>query len=362
MSEKKKSNKIIFIILGMVIVVLIAIVIFLVLKLNNSKNTTSSKEKSQQTLPVATMDIKNYGTVKIALFPDIAPKTVENFTTLANNGFYDNLTFHRVVKDFVIQGGDKNGDGTGSATLNDLYNNGSNEEYTIEGEFEANGHENSLKHTEGVISMARADYTAYANGNQSLIKAGYNSATCQFFIVTKANSLLDGYYASFGKVIEGMDIIHEIENTPTEENEYGENSKPINVPVIEKIRVETQTISTNNNSISGNNNNSANSSNNNDNNFNSSSSSNNDNSSSNSNNSSNSSKKYIHSAVSGCILVNPSETSESVNYKYKCEYCGTVGKSQYGCYPLSHGGTYKASYTCQSCKRSNTAVITTIEK
>ena len=80
------------------------------------------------------------------------------------------------------------------------------------------------------------------------------------------------------------------------------------------------------------------------------------------NNSNSENKKYIHNAVSGCILVHPSETSKSVNYKYKCEYCGEVGNYQYGCYPLSHGGTYKGSYTCSSCKKSNTAIITTVEQ
>lgn len=245
MEEKKKSNKIMFAVLGIVIVALIGIVVFLVLKLNNenmlnnNQNTVNSLENNEQQIPIATMQIKDYGTVKIELYPDIAPKTVENFITLANNGFYDNLTFHRIVKGFMIQGGDKKGDGTGKITLNDIYNNGSNEEHKIEGEFEANGHKNDLKHTEGVISMARADYTYFAGDNQTIIKEGYNSASCQFFIMTNDSPELDGQYASFGKVIEGMDIIHKIENIPTEESDYGENSKPVNPPIIEKIRVET---------------------------------------------------------------------------------------------------------------------------
>lgn len=251
MGEKKKSNKIMFIILGIVIVALIGIVIFLVLKLNNNtkdlndslknnnENTTNLTESNEQKVPIATMEIKDYGTVKIELYPDIAPKTVENFINLSNNGFYDNLTFHRIVKDFMIQGGDKNGDGTGKVTLDDLYNNGINSEYTIEGEFETNGYKNSLKHTEGIISMARTDYSNFPNADETLIKEGYNSASSQFFIVTKNAPSLDGYYASFGKVIEGMDIIHKIENIQTEETEYGENSKPVTPPVIEKIRVET---------------------------------------------------------------------------------------------------------------------------
>ena len=114
--------------------------------------------------PVATIEVENFGTIKVELYPDIAPNTVNNFMTLANNGFYDGLTFHRVIKDFIIQGGDKKGDGTGSPYLSDLDSSISEEqdkEYAIKGEFKANGYDNSLKHTEGVISMARADYSAY---------------------------------------------------------------------------------------------------------------------------------------------------------------------------------------------------------
>lgn len=266
MEEKKKSNKIMFIILGIVIVALIGIVIFLVLKLNNNtkdlndslknnnENTTNLTESNEQKVPIATMEIKDYGTVKIELYPDIAPKTVENFINLSNNGFYDNLTFHRIVKDFMIQGGDKNGDGTGKVTLDDLYNNGINSEYTIEGEFETNGYKNSLKHTEGIISMARTDYSNFPNADETLIKEGYNSASSQFFIVTKNAPSLDGYYASFGKVIEGMDIIHKIENIQTEESEYGEKSKPVTPPVIEKIRVETNISNKEMDNITGKNN------------------------------------------------------------------------------------------------------------
>lgn len=244
MEEKKKSNKIMFAVLGIVIAVLIGIVAFLVLRLNNntgdlSDNAKKLTESNGQKVPIATMEIKDYGTVKIELYPDIAPKTVENFINLSNNGFYDNLTFHRIVKDFMIQGGDKNGDGTGKVTLDDIYNNGINSEYTIEGEFEVNGYKNSLKHTEGIISMARTDYSNFPNADETLIKEGYNSASSQFFIVTKDSPSLNGYYASFGKVIEGMDIIHKIENIQTEETDYGEKSKPVTPPIIEKIRVET---------------------------------------------------------------------------------------------------------------------------
>ena len=198
--------------------------------------------------PVATMEVKDYGTVKIELYPDIAPETVANFITLANNEYYDGLTFHRIVKDFMIQGGDSKGDGTGQVTLSGLDKNiekGSSEdtEYAIKGEFIANGVKNTLKHEEGVISMARADYTQYS---PSLKDESYNSAGSQFFIMTKANTSLDGQYASFGKVIEGLDVVHKIENTEIkkndDENTGSEASTPVNPPVISQIRVETNGI------------------------------------------------------------------------------------------------------------------------
>lgn len=182
--------------------------------------------------PVATIEVENFGTIKVELYPDIAPNTVNNFITLANNGFYDGLTFHRVIKDFIIQGGDKKGDGTGSPYLSDLDSSISEEqdkEYAIKGEFKANGYDNSLKHTEGVISMARSDYSAYGKTEE-----GYNSAGSQFFIVTKTTPSLDGLYTSFGKVKEGMDIVHKIENASTNDDD-----KPTEDIIISSIKVDT---------------------------------------------------------------------------------------------------------------------------
>ena len=158
---------------------------------SNSKSITDESTEDNSTesienLPIATLEIEGYGTIKVELYPDQAENTVKNFIALANNRFYDNLTFHRVIKDFMIQGGDPNGNGTGGPG------------YSIEGEFTSNGIANSLKHTEGVLSMARAQDP--------------NSAGSQFFIMTKAASHLDGDYAAFGKVISGMDVVHEIEN------------------------------------------------------------------------------------------------------------------------------------------------------
>ena len=192
--------------------------------------------------PVATMEVENFGTIKIELYPDQAPNTVANFIKLANNGYYDGLTFHRIVKDFMIQGGDSKGDGTGSVKLSSLdtlieKDSDSDKEYGIKGEFIANGVKNTLKHEEGVISMARADYTQYSS---SLAEASYNSAGSQFFIMTKTNSSLDGQYAAFGKVTEGMDIVHKIEAVKVKaKEEGGEASTPETAPVIKQIRVET---------------------------------------------------------------------------------------------------------------------------
>ena len=204
--------------------------------------------------PVATMEVEGYGTIKIELYPDKAPNTVANFIRLANRGFYNGLTFHRTIPDFMIQGGDKNGDGTGYASLSDLQDDVTEDkEYNIPGEFIANGYnENNLKHEAGVISMARSDYSSVST---TLTTQGYNSASSQFFIMTEDNTSLDGVYAAFGKVIEGMDVVEEIgstevyyrtseleedEEAPTDEdgNEIASDT-PVEKPVITSITVET---------------------------------------------------------------------------------------------------------------------------
>ena len=192
--------------------------------------------------PVATMEVENFGTIKIELYPEIAPQTVANFITLSNRGFYDGLTFHRIMKDFMIQGGDKKGTGQGSATTKDLKDDGDDTEYSIKGEFVANKVNNKLKFEEGVIGMARNDYTQYS---QSLDEESYNSGSSQFFIVTKATPSLNEYYTSFGKVIEGLDVVHQIENVEVkaaddaQESGNTEVSTPVNPPKITSIRVET---------------------------------------------------------------------------------------------------------------------------
>ena len=193
--------------------------------------------------PVATMEVENFGTIKMELYPEIAPETIANFVTLANRGFYDGLTFHRIVKDFMIQGGDKEGTGQGSATTADLKDDGNETKYSIKGEFIDNKVENNkLKFEEGVLGMARSDYTSYS---PSLTEESYNSGSSQFFIMTKKNSSLNGHYTSFGKVIEGLDIVHKIEEVEVkaadnaQESGNTEVSTPVNPPKITSIKVDT---------------------------------------------------------------------------------------------------------------------------
>ncbi len=166
-------------------------------------------------VPVATIEMQTGGVIKMELYYDIAPNTVKNFVHLANKGFYDGTIFHRVVKDFVIQGGDPTGTGTGGPG------------YHIKGEFANNKHPNRLSHERGVVSMAR-------QGNPYNPPAAYDSAGSQFFILHADATYLDKDYAAFGMVIEGMDTVDAIANCVT-----GVHSKPIVEQKIKSIRVET---------------------------------------------------------------------------------------------------------------------------
>ncbi len=236
-------KKIILIIAILVVLVLIGVVAFGEYK--------AHFEKIQN--PIATIEVENYGTIKVELYPKIAPNTVSNFIKLSNNEFYDGLTFHRIIKDFMIQGGDPLGDGTGSPVLSDIRDDiekDSTEDvaYAIEGEMAYNGHkENKLKFEEGILAMARSSYTSLS---PDLAEESYNSAGCQFFITTQDSTNLNGLYCGFGKVIEGMDVVRSIAETEiktAEEGEDGEEntsssseeSTPVNPPVITSIRVET---------------------------------------------------------------------------------------------------------------------------
>ena len=236
----KKASNIITLIALVIIIALIGTISFGYYK----KATMEVKN------PIVTMEVQDYGTIKIELYPDQAPQTVANFVNLVQNGYYNGLKFHRVVDGFMIQGGDKNGDGTGSPSLSDLgdLNGEEDREYSIKGEFLLNGVENKIKHEEGVISMARGDYTSYSS---SLTEESYNSAGSQFFIMTATNSSLDGSYAGFGRVIEGMDVVHKIEKVEVEatntsestdsegNSEESEKSKPVNDVIITKVEVDT---------------------------------------------------------------------------------------------------------------------------
>lgn len=201
--------------------------------------------------PVATIEVQDYGTIKVELYPDKAPNTVTNFIALANNGFYNGLTFHRTIPDFMVQGGDPNGDGTGGPKLKDLTDDGADETYSIKGEFIANKYnKNNIKMERGVIAMARSDYS-----NIGMIEEGYNSAGSQFFIMHKDNTSLDGLYAGFGKVIEGIEVVDKIANVEVhyrtenlKENEEApkdaegneiSSDKPKTDVVITSISVET---------------------------------------------------------------------------------------------------------------------------
>ncbi len=228
----KKTGKIIWIIALIAIVILIGIVGY-----GYYKKATFNVQN-----PLVTMEIENFGTIKLELYPDQAPEAVSNFIALANNGFYNGTKFHRVVKDFMIQAGTKNGDGKTDATLGDLNGTESIENYSIQGEFLANGITNTVKFEEGTLAMARADYT---QASPSLATQSYNSGCSQFFIMTKENNNLNGYYTSFGKVTEGLDVLHAIEGIEvtkaegSEESEDAEVSTPVNPPVIKSITVET---------------------------------------------------------------------------------------------------------------------------
>ncbi len=157
--------------------------------------------------PIVTIEMENGGLIKLELYPDIAPNTVKNFISLVQKNYYDGLIFHRVIRGFMIQGGDPEGTGMGGPG------------YTIKGEFSYNQFENNLKHSAGVISMARSQMP--------------NSAGSQFFIMHKDSPHLDGSYAAFGKVTEGLEVVNTIAD---ERTDYSD--RPLNPQVMKKVTVE----------------------------------------------------------------------------------------------------------------------------
>ena len=175
---------------------------------NVSGETVLDTSKELTGLHHAEINIEDYGTIDMELDADTAPITVTNFVKLAQDGFYDGLTFWRIKHGFMIQGGCPNETGTGGPG------------YSIKGEFTSNGFKNDLKHTEGVLSMARAMHP--------------DSAGSQFFIMHKTSPHLDGQYAAFGKVIEGMDVVNDIANVPTDFSD-----RPVMDVVIKTVTVDT---------------------------------------------------------------------------------------------------------------------------
>ena len=158
--------------------------------------------------PIVTFEMENGDIMKAELYPEIAPNTVNNFISLVQNGFYDGLIFHRVIRGFMIQGGCPDGTGMGGPG------------YTIKGEFSQNGFANDLRHTEGVLSMARAMHP--------------DSAGSQFFIMHKNSPHLNGAYAAFGKITEGMDIVNKIAETATDYSD-----RPLEEQKMKKVTVDT---------------------------------------------------------------------------------------------------------------------------
>ena len=158
--------------------------------------------------PIVTFEMEIGDIMKAELYPEIAPNTVNNFISLVQNGFYDGLIFHRVIRGFMIQGGCPDGTGMGGPG------------YTIKGEFSQNGFANDLRHTEGVLSMARAMHP--------------DSAGSQFFIMHKNSPHLDGAYAAFGKITEGMDIVNKIAETATDYSD-----RPLEEQKMKKVTVDT---------------------------------------------------------------------------------------------------------------------------
>ena len=196
-----------YIIIGILLIILI--IAGGIIYMNNNSDKNEENQYSHGTHH-AEIIVKDYGTISVELYADIAPITVANFAKLANEGFYDGLTFHRIISGFMIQGGDPNGNGTGGSKEN------------IKGEFSLNGVNNTISHTRGTISMARA--------------ASYDSASSQFFIMHEDYTGLDGAYAGFGKVTKGIEIVDKICEDVEVEDNNGTVLK-VNQPIIEKVSI-----------------------------------------------------------------------------------------------------------------------------
>jgi peptidyl-prolyl cis-trans isomerase B (cyclophilin B) len=175
----------------------------------SNTSTTPYKSKYSGKKPIVTIEMEDGAKLKVELYPDTAPKTVDNFISLVQKNFYDGLIFHRVIPDFMIQGGDPQGVGTGGPG------------YNIPGEFKSNNFDNPIKHTRGVISMARSQDP--------------NSAGSQFFIMVKDTPQLDGDYAAFGKVTQGIEEVDKIVSVKRDAND-----KPLSPQKMKKVTVDIQ--------------------------------------------------------------------------------------------------------------------------
>ena len=251
--EKVKKILLVLIVLALIVAIGWISVNFVMSKTDNKQN------------PIVTMDVDGYGTIKIELYPDMAPNTVKNFVRLAQRGYYNDKTFTDVEKGF-IRGGlteTENSDGTTTqngpklSNLRDLADGEKDQDYSIKGEFIENGfNQNTLSHQRGVISMYRKSYSDYEEDMLMVQKMGYesyaetlvtelyNSQSAGFFIVTDDEQGLDGSYSAFGKVIEGMDVVDKISQVELQKSTGSDGTettttKPVTAPVIKNISVET---------------------------------------------------------------------------------------------------------------------------
>lgn len=208
-AEKQKKT----IIYSIAAVLCVAVLVGVIVGISSCKSEIKYVEADPNLTYYADIDIKDYGMITVQLDQSAAPKTVGNFISLAQSGFYDGLTFHRIIEGFMMQGGDPEGNGTGGA------------EKTVVGEFSANGHNNPISHKRGVISMARANDP--------------NSASSQFFIVHQdSEDSLDGKYAAFGHVISGMEVVDKICETVPQG--YNGAVAEADKPVIKSITIRTE--------------------------------------------------------------------------------------------------------------------------
>ena len=236
-------------------VFLLVLVVSTMLIFSGCEKKEDSKEEEKlayEKNPIVTMQVEymtndgetKQGTIKMELYPNKAPETVANFVNLIQNGFYNGIKFHRIVKDFMIQAGDPEEEDVTSAYVSDIdksveKGSESDYEYSIKGEFKENGVDNDVKFEAGTLGLARSDFGIFG-----MAQEGYNSGCSQFFITCTDNSStcesLQDTYAAFGKVIEGYDVVLELSNVEVSEAESElEISTPVNQPVIKSMEVDT---------------------------------------------------------------------------------------------------------------------------